>query len=121
MWWRTRGRSSGAAKGVGQKRRPSLELRTKREVDNFCCSHRCTSDVQFGQERVGALTSARSATSLGWFSSFRSTALTPVVLGLVFPSLLHIIDSPETNLNAAERLNWRRLDLPQSYPAMKSR
>jgi hypothetical protein len=54
MWWRARGRSRGVANCVGRKRRPTVELHSKREVDNFCCSHRRTSDVHFGQGRVGA-------------------------------------------------------------------
>ena len=60
MWWRARGRSSGVAKGVGRKRRPKVELHTKREVDNFCCSHRCTSNVHFGQGRAGASNTSAS-------------------------------------------------------------
>jgi hypothetical protein len=60
MWGRARWPSSGVAKGVGQKRRSTVELHTKREVDNFCCSHRCTSDVHFGQGRAGASNTSAS-------------------------------------------------------------
>jgi hypothetical protein len=36
------------------------ELRTQREMDNFSCSHRCTSYVRLGQGRVGVSSTAAS-------------------------------------------------------------
>ena len=38
---------------MSRKLRAGEELHPKWEMDNFFCSHRCTSDVHFGEGRVG--------------------------------------------------------------------
>jgi hypothetical protein len=40
-----------------------VELHPKWEVDNFCCSHRCTSDVHLVRDALVLVTPARPATS----------------------------------------------------------
>ncbi len=116
-----RKRNDGLKRDCSRKRRARAPLRPQWETDNFCCSHCCTSDVHFGQGRVGALTSTRPAKSIGSFTSLPSTALAPIVVGLVLPNLLHVVQGPEPDVDTAKRLNGRRLNLSFSNPAVKGR
>jgi len=90
------------------------------EMDNFCCSHRCTSDVHFGQGRVGASTSARPASSFCRPLKLLATALTPIMFGLVLPDLRNICVAPKSNLHPSECLSGRCLNPLLSNPAVKS-
>jgi hypothetical protein len=89
-------------------------------MDNFSCSHRCTSFVHFGQGRVSVCALARSARSFCRSLTLLATALTPIMFGLVRPNLRNIRVVPKSNLHPSERLSGRCLNPILSNPAMKS-
>jgi len=96
------------------------QLRPQWEMDNFFCSHRCTSYVHFGQGRVSVCALARSARSFRWSLTLLATALTPIMFGLVLPGLRNICVVPKSNLHPSERLSGRCLNPILSNPAVKS-
>jgi len=96
------------------------QLRPQWEMDNFFCSHRCTSYVHFGQGRVSVCALARSARSFCRSLTLLATALTPIMFGLVLPDLRNICVVPKSNLHPSERLSGRCLNPILSNPAVKS-
>jgi hypothetical protein len=89
-------------------------------MDNFFCSHRCTSYVHFGQGRVSVCALARSARSFCRSLTLLATALTPIMFGLVLPDLRNICVVPKSNLHPSERFSGRCLNPILSNPAVKS-
>jgi hypothetical protein len=66
----------GSKLGSRRESSPRVELHLNGEMDNFCCSHRCTSSVHFGRGRVGA--DHTCAFRYCYFSSFRRFLRAPL-------------------------------------------
>jgi hypothetical protein len=90
-------------------------------VDNFFCSHRCTSDVRLWSGARSVLdTPARPACSLASFLSLFTAVLTPIVLGFVFSNYLYVLDSPEAHAKRTQGLCFRCWNLLFANPAVQS-
>src|SRR6266404_2937302 len=70
--------------------------------------------------RFGVLAPARPVNLLSLFLLLFASAFTPVVFFLVFPHLLHIFLSPNTDSDSSEQLNGRDRELFLSDPAAES-
>src|ERR1700722_6209586 len=92
------------------------ELRPEWEIDNVSCSHCCTSDVHFGQGRVGVTSTGASRYSLLLFGSLPCLSvdtLTPIPRFLVFLDHCKILFGPTFRKPTAnDARNWRGYLLP---------
>ena len=66
------------------------------------------------------VTPARPATSPCSFLALLATAFAAIMARLVFPDLLYVVFSPDTNPNTSERLDRRNRELFLAYPAIES-
>ena len=98
------------------ERQTGPKLRPECEMDNFSCSHRCTSNVRLWSGARSVLrTPTRPASSLSRFMLL-STSFTPVMVGFVFPDLLYLLFGPKTNPDSSHRLNRRNRKFLLPYP-----
>src|SRR5215469_13429567 len=104
---------------------PRVELHAQLEMDNFCCSHGCTSYVLFGKGRVGVLALTRPALSrrsLFYLLSCSSIqSLAGVMRGLVFSYQRHLRISPKFHKAPINYSGpWRRYGLSSGPPLERS-
>jgi hypothetical protein len=110
---------SGEFFGVKLQAGGALELRPIRQMDKFCGSHCCTSDVHFGQGRVGADNTCASRSSLMCLFSFLLTPFTSVMRLLIFPNFVHVLHAPQTDPDSADRPNGGHREFSLTDPTIK--
>lgn len=78
----------------------ATELRVVQQIDNLLCSHRCTSDVHFGQGRVRVEARARPVNSV-LYNFFSSPASFSVARHFVRSNVFDILSGPNTDSHLA--------------------
>jgi hypothetical protein len=94
------------------------ELRPGWEMDNVSCSQCCTSDVHFGQGRVGVSALARPAYLGNFFDFLRSSSLALTkVFFLVFLNLSNVLRRPAPVLTTIHSDFFGCGNFPLSLPS----